>query len=96
LRRYAAKRDIAELEVVSALESIGVLVWRMDVPCDLLCFWRGRFFCLEVKTGKRGTRACQVSQGKFLALTGTPIVRSGEQAIIAAEMAVRVERPCLT
>lgn len=36
LRRFANKRDANEPEIVSALETLGCVVRRMDTPCDLL------------------------------------------------------------
>lgn len=94
LNRYAKKRDSAEPAIIQALESIGVHVWRLDEPCDLL-LWRpewgaGKFRMLEVKTG-RGKRLTvardkrQQAQQNFIASTGTPIVRTPLEALKAIE-----------
>lgn len=72
--RRAAKRDQSEPEIVSALLAAGCKVWR-ELPCDLLIFSRGRFYCAEIKTptktGKRRARRDQEAQDRFIAETGT-------------------------
>lgn len=52
--RRAAKRDMAEPEIVSALQQCGFSVYRLDQPVDLLCGFRGRNYLVEVKTGTKG------------------------------------------
>jgi hypothetical protein len=87
LPRYARKRDLSESEIVSALRAAGYHVWR-DLPVDLLV-WRPDtgFRCLENKTptstGKRRKRTDQKAQDEFVALTGTPIVMTPEDALRA-------------
>lgn len=91
LNRFAVKRDRAEPAIVDALEAAGWLVWRLDTPCDLLCYRKDRGFrTLEVKTGKgKSLRVVkdkrQKAQTDFLLLTGTPIVRTPEEALRALE-----------
>ena len=84
--RRAAKRDLAEPSVVEALEAAGYMVWR-ELPCDLLVFRAGRFYCLEVKTatksGKTPIRKDRAKQNSFCELTGTPRVTSAEMALRA-------------
>jgi hypothetical protein len=88
--RRDAKRDENEPEIVDALERCGVHVWR-HLPCDLLTYrqvccpvCRGNnWLPLEVKMPHAKARADQPDQRAFLALTGTPIVRSAEDAIEA-------------
>jgi hypothetical protein len=84
LRRYAAKRDFSEPEIVKALEEVGAKVYR-KLPIDLLVYFRGRFHCLEVKTPgepKHSSKRCK-DQDAFIAETGTPIVKTPEEAIVA-------------
>jgi len=53
LNRFAKRRDFNEKEIVKALESIGCSVYRLDIPCDLLCCYKGRTFLVEVKDGSK-------------------------------------------
>ena len=52
LLRYNAKRDRNELEIIAALEKLGV--WVMPISAaglpDLLCAWKGRLTWIEVKS----------------------------------------------
>ena len=88
LKRWSAKRDAAEAPIVRALRQAGYEVWLLDSPCDLLLRlprWEpGRFLCLEVKSGTRKADPRQSAQSAFLAATGTPVVRTPEQALCAA------------
>lgn len=52
--RRAAKRDIAEPEIVRVLTQCGFSVYRLDQPVDLLVGFRGRNYLVEVKTGRKG------------------------------------------
>ena len=52
--RRAAKRDIAEPEIVRVLVQCGFSVYRLNQPVDLLVGFRGRNFLVEVKTGNKG------------------------------------------
>lgn len=88
LARYAKKRDTCEPEIVVAIESAGWLVEKLDRPVDLLCWKAGVVKLLECKTG-RGKRLTvikdkrQKEQTDFLIQTGTPIVRTPEEALRA-------------
>ncbi|HZJ65905.1 MAG TPA: hypothetical protein VFD36_20500 [Kofleriaceae bacterium] len=53
-RRYAARRDDNEPEIVRALQQVGASVYRLDecgIP-DLLVGWCRKMFLLEVKSPK--------------------------------------------
>jgi uncharacterized Zn finger protein len=82
--RRAAKRDTAEADIVSALEATGCIVYR-DLPADLLIHrqsWgAGWFRVQEVKTGREKTKKTQHRQTSFLTDTGSPIVRTAEEAL---------------
>lgn len=52
MRRYAARRDANEGEIVRALEKLGASVLRMHA-CDLLVGFRGRNYLIEVKDGSK-------------------------------------------
>jgi len=82
--RRAGRRDEAEAAIVSALEAVGALVYRLDQPCDLAVLWQGRWHMLEVKSPKKGrVYPWQIKQSHFLAITATPIVRTPDQALLA-------------
>jgi len=48
--RYAKKRDANEQEIVRALRQMGVDVYLLDRPLDLLIEFRGEWIVMEVKT----------------------------------------------
>jgi hypothetical protein len=87
-RRYDAKRDANEPDIVDALEGIGCQVWR-ELPVDLL--YRlptdppSVLRTMEVKeplaSGKPKLDKRQVEQAEFCAETGTPYVTTPEQAV---------------
>jgi hypothetical protein len=89
-RRWDARRDENEPEIVEALEAVGVLVYR-ELPCDLLVRRHsdppGILRTLEVKVPKASGEAKldkrQKEQAKFVADTGTPYVTTAEQALQA-------------
>lgn len=68
LKRYAAKRDISEPEIVTILEGVGMSVVRLDKPLDLLCGYRGKTYLVECKTrrARGGKQSLTVGQAKFL------------------------------
>ena len=70
------RRDQNEPEVIQALEAVGAQVWQLSgraIP-DLLAWYRGRPFVMEVKTEKGKQKPSQVG-------TPWPIVRTVEQAL---------------
>jgi hypothetical protein len=81
--RRALKRDLAEPAIVSALEKIGALVFRMHTPADLLVRFKRQWFVLEVKTLGTYRDKRQIEQEQFIALTDTPRVRTPEDALRA-------------
>jgi hypothetical protein len=83
LARHAKRRDANEPAIVAALETIGVRVWRLDRPCDLLTLYRGIWRPLEVKDPDAYTDKRQKAQIEFLQSTGTLIVRTPLQALQA-------------
>jgi hypothetical protein len=83
LARTAKRRDANESEIIAALEAVGVHVWQLDRPCDLLTFRLGRWQPLEVKMPHAHPRKDQAEQQEFLALTKVPVVRSIDDALRA-------------
>ncbi len=72
------RRDANEPKVIEALESVGAQVWQLSgraIP-DLLAWYRGRPFVMEVKTEKGDQTDAQVG-------TPWPIVRSVDEALKA-------------
>jgi hypothetical protein len=88
IKRWSVKRDLAQPEIIAAIEAAGFQVWRIGLPVDLLV-WRADkgVRLLEVKTptksGKRRARSDQQAQDVFIALTGTPVVKTSEEALRA-------------
>ncbi len=84
LRRFNAKRDAVEPEIVKAFQSMGCAVRRLDQPCDLLVNvpWVpmcDRTILVEVKSGKAKLNELQK---QFIAEGWTVhIIRSAEEAI---------------
>lgn len=83
--RHKAKRDIAEREIVAALEQCGFSVVRMDTPVDLLVGFRGRCWLVECKSGSKGyAKDLNKNQKDFDAEWRGPrivILRSAQDAI---------------
>lgn len=76
----ANKRDKNEPEIVKALEAIGATVIRLDLPLDLLVYYRKKLWLLEVKAeGGRLTKG----QREFIEKHPGPVavVREPEEAI---------------
>ena len=53
VNRLRTRRDANEPEVVQALRSVGARVRQMDKPLDLLVGFRGAWYWIEVKDGKK-------------------------------------------
>lgn len=93
IKRWAARTDNSQQQIIDGLRKYGVHVWVLGKPVDLLCWhsrWgAGNFKTLEVKTlqGKRKPKPRidkrQAAQSEFLALTGTPIVTDLSTALAA-------------
>lgn len=83
LRKFNAKRDASEPEVVRAFTDLGCLVFRLDRPVDLLVYvfksLQDRLHLVEVKTEKADLNDKQ----KAFRAAGWPVhvIRSGEEAI---------------
>ncbi|MCP5007088.1 MAG: hypothetical protein GY941_24560 [Planctomycetes bacterium] len=52
--RHATKRDESEPEIVKALRQMGVTVYLLDTPVDLLLGFRNKTYLAECKTGSKG------------------------------------------
>lgn len=91
LRKYDAKRDNNEPEIVDAFRALGCLVHRIDQPCDLLLYIfasKGeRMHLVEVKAPKGQLNDKQ----RAFQAAGWPVhvIRSGDEAI---ELVQRLRR----
>jgi Holliday junction resolvase len=87
--RRAAKRDIAEPEIITALTRCGFSVYRLNQPVDLLAGYRGVNYLIECKSGSKGyARALNENQQEFAAQwNGAPVfvLRSQDDAIAWAQ-----------
>lgn len=81
--RHAARTDSNHLEISKALRQLGVTVEYLKLPLDLLCWFRGRTFLIEVKTDDGRLTKDQV---EFIARWPGEIhiVRNEAEAIAAA------------
>jgi hypothetical protein len=86
-RRWDAKRDANEPDVIAALERAGCGVWR-DLPVDLLIRVPGDppgvLRCMEVKMpGANPGRKDRKRQHEFCIETGAQYVTTPEEALAA-------------
>jgi hypothetical protein len=81
--RRITRPDGSQAEIVDGLRKAGIMVWVIGQPCDLLTYYppMKRWRTLECKPIKKRNRNDQESQSQFLAITGTPVVRTAEMAI---------------
>lgn len=83
MRLYAKKVDSNQPEIVEALRRVGVSVWVIGEPCDLLTRFRGRWQPLEVKRENAKPRKDQARQQEFLRVHEVPVVRTVDEALKA-------------
>lgn len=83
MRRYAAKVDGNQAEIVDALRKIGCSVEIIGRPVDLLCGYRARNFLLECKREGQENRKDQQAQRDWMAAWRgqVRVVRSPEEAV---------------
>ncbi len=81
--RRHSRPDGTQEEIVKALRKAGIIVYVIGRPCDLLTYYppMKRWRTLECKPKRKRNRNDQEGQELFLEITGTPIVRTGEDAI---------------
>ena len=83
-RRRNHRTDDNQPEIVKALRKIGAEVYDIGRPVDLLVYFRGKWFPVEVKNPE-GLNRLTRDQKQFLETTSgpVPIVESAEGAIEA-------------
>ncbi len=81
IRRFNARRDANEPEIVAALQAAGASVLRTDFPLDLLIGFRGRSIVAEVKMP--GAKLNENQKRFFAQWKGQtpPILRSVDDAL---------------
>ena len=83
MKRYAAKRDQTEPEILRALARVGADYVCLDV-IDLLVLFRGQLFLLECKTPSPGRKAGERTRSQNrLVERGWPVhfVTTAERAL---------------
>ena len=78
-----SRKDATEDAIVKALEQVGVEVWVIERPCDLLTLYRGLWQPLEVKPLDWKPRKDQAEQTERLARTRIPVVTTPLEALRA-------------
>jgi hypothetical protein len=76
------RRDETEPGIVRALEDVHAEVERLDRPCDLAIWFRGRIFLMECD-GITEYRKRAPDQLALLTRWGIPIVKTPEEALRA-------------
>lgn len=97
IHRHAAKADANQPSIVEAIEKAGWEAFVVRRPCDLFC-WHPHYDIwvpLEVKDPTKVTKAGvpihderMDEQHEFLQRTGTPVVTTPEQALLALARAL--------
>jgi hypothetical protein len=91
IKRWSTRKDVAQRDIIHALEQAGCEVFVTERPWDLLVrrhLWRpGWVMGLEVKTpqpnGKPRKRTDQGAQAQVLERCGVPIVTTPMEALRA-------------
>ena len=83
--KTAARRDSVEPSIVSALQDVGAVVWRLGAPCDLAVAFRGRWYMLEVKSPKGRLTKAQIADRARAYAVGCkiPVITSPMEALEA-------------
>ena len=76
------RSDENQKPIVAALRSVGVLVWCVGEPCDLLCRHRDRYFLLDVD-GVTLYRKRDIKQLANFKAWGVTLVKTPEAALKA-------------
>lgn len=84
-RYFIARKDATQKAIVEALRAVNCEVHIVGYPCDLIvqhARWYPLWRTIECKPEKR-KRKDQPEQDEFLKRTGTPRVRTPEEALKA-------------
>lgn len=76
--RRASRKDANQTRIVKALRDVGVKVYILNEPVDLLTGFQGTLRAIEVKDGERipSQRKLKPSQEKFMAeFQGCPVYK---------------------
>jgi hypothetical protein len=72
--RRAARVDVNQAQVVSALRAAGAYVWIIGLPVDLLVGYKGHSFLVEIKDGPK-KRLTALQQDFFNNWSGSTLAR---------------------
>jgi hypothetical protein len=92
MRRYAMRVDDTQREIVNGLRKLGVGVWIVGRPVDLLLFYKRRWQPMEIKT-THYKRPDQAEQNQFCADYEIPRVTNLSEAMQALGIEYRGELP---
>lgn len=81
IKRWNARKDANQSDIVAELRAIGALVHIQDFP-DLAVKYEGRLYWLEVGNPASKHRKRTKKQLDFLNLWDIPIVESGFEAML--------------
>lgn len=93
--KLRTRRDDNEPQIISTLRAIGIQVWQLDQPADLLCLKARTFFVVEVKDGSKKPSARKLSENEqrfFDETRGAPrfVVEDVDEALrVAREVSER-------
>ncbi len=97
IHRHAAKGDANQPEIVEAIRKAGWEAHIVRRPCDLFCWHplHDVWLPLEVKDPSKVTKSGKPvhdsrmeEQARFLERTGTPVVTTAEEALLALAAAI--------
>lgn len=91
IKRYDAKRDANEPEIVAAARQLGVRLWQLDEPCDWMVLIGGVMYPAEIKseTGKLTPKQA-IFRREVLDAGGTYITWRSVSEMIADVQRLRV------
>lgn len=72
--RYAARVDVNQTQIVSALRAAGAYVWIIGLPVDLLVGYKGRTFLVEIKDGPK-KKLTKLQEDFFKNWSGSTLAR---------------------
>lgn len=72
--RYAARVDVNQAQIVSALRAAGAYVWIIGLPVDLLVGYKGHTFLVEIKDGPK-KKLTKLQEDFFKNWSGSTLAR---------------------
>ena len=72
--RYAARVDLNQAEIVSALRDAGAYVWIISLPVDILVGYKNQTYLVEIKSSSK-KRFTKLQEEFFANWPGSSLVR---------------------